>query len=238
MNARAAIPAVGLFLVALAGTAMAANPVIDFSSAAGGGTVSYAGGPADPVIGSNIVIDTVFGQNTPANSTIHGVTQGVLNFTSGPFVSFSNNVYTFGAGGAASFTVTGAVPDAGIAGTMLLTGQLEKVTVDVSQNTVFLFTGSGTDTKDPALVAYFGLTGDSFAFGPAVVHINPNSAACAAPCAFSGDAFGIDIPNVGSPAAGIPTLNEWAALGMLTFLAGVGVWAIRRRAAGGMPPAA
>jgi hypothetical protein len=240
MNARIAFSAASLLLVALAGPALAASPVIDFASAAGGGTISYAGGPTDVLIGSDIVIDTVFGQNTPANSTVHGVTQGLLNFTSGPFVSFSNNVYTFGPGGAASFTITGAVPDAGIANTTLLTGQLEKVTVDVSQNTVFLFTGSGADTKDPALVAYFGLTGASFAFGPAVVHINPNSATCAAPCAFSGDAFGIDIPNVGSVSAtGVPTLDEWAVLGMLTLLASVGVWAIRRRQAlADIPPAA
>jgi hypothetical protein len=237
MHARAVFPAVGLFLVALAGPALAASPVIDFASAAGGGTVSYAGGPIDVLIGNNVVIDSVFGKNTPLNSTVHAVTQGLLNFTSGPFVSFTNNVYTFGPGGVASFTITGAVPDAGVANTTLLTGQLEKVTVDTSLNTVFLFTGSGADTKDPTLVAFFGLTGVSFAFGPGVVHINPSSPACAAPCAFSGDAFGIDIPNVGS-AAGIPTLNEWAVLGMLTLLAGVGVWAIRRRpAVAGIPPA-
>jgi IPTL-CTERM motif len=228
VKTRGALVAAGLLLLMLAGRAPAATPVIDFNSAPGGGTVSYAGG-ASPVIGSNIAIDTVLGVNTPLHAaTTHAVVNGILTFTSGPFVSFNNNVYTFGPGGNASFTITGAVPDAGIADTTLLTGELSEVTVDISSNTVLLFTASGSDTKDADLVAYFGIVTTAFVFGPGVVHINPTSPACAAPCAFSGDAFGIDIPNA-SAGTPIPTLSEWSLIGMMALLAAGAVWTLRRR---------
>src|SRR5262245_61733006 len=50
-----------LCLVLLAGPSLAADPIIDFASSTTGGTVSYAGGPTDPLIGRNIVVDSVFG---------------------------------------------------------------------------------------------------------------------------------------------------------------------------------
>ncbi len=222
-----------LFLVLLAGPASAANPIIDFAGSTSGGAISYAGGPTDPLIGSAIVVDTVLGVNTPQHASVHEVREGRLNFTSGPFVSFANGVYTFGAGGAASFTITGAVPDGEITNRTLLTGRLSGVTFDTSSNTVFLFTGDGTDTKDASLVAFFGLTGTTFAFGPAVVKVNPTSQPCPGPCAVSGVAFSVDVPNVVSPATtAVPTLSEWGVAIMMALLAAVGLWAMRRRSPG------
>jgi len=222
-----------LLLVLLARPAVAANQIIDFASSTVGGTVSYAGGPTDPLIGSAIIVDSVFGVNTPQNGSTHIVNQGFLNFTSGPFVSFSNGVYTFGPGGAVSFTITGAVPDANITDRILLTGRLAKVTFDTTSSTVFLFTGDGTDRKDVSLVAFFGLTGASFVFGPAVVKVNPTSQPCPGPCAVSGVSFSLDVPNVVSTTTtAIPTLSEWGVVIMMAVLAAGGLWAMRGRSPG------
>jgi len=218
-----------LCLVLLAGPALAANPILDFTSSTSGGTISYGGGPTHPLIGSAIVIDGVFGLNTPQSAGNHGVDRGRLNFTSGPFVSFASGVYTFGAGGAASFTITGGVPDGEITNRTLLTGRLARVSFDTSSNTVFLFTADGMDTKDANLVAFFGLTGTSFVFGPAVVKVNPTSQPCPGPCAVSGVAFSVDVPNVVSTTTTVvPTLSEWGVAIMMAILLVVGLWAMRR----------
>lgn len=235
MTIRVGLLVVGLFPMLLAGPASGQSPIIDFSSFVGGGSISYAGGPTDPLVGSNIVIDVVVGTGTPANPGSHVVTQGLLNFTSGPFGGFSGNVYSFGAGGPASFRITGGVPDAGISNATLLTGQLSSVSVDTSSNVIYLFTGDGTDTKHAQLVGFFGLSGSSFAFGPGVIHILPDSPPCSAPpCAFRGTALDADIPNAGSSTSqAIPTLSEWALIVLLTLLVSVGLWTLRRQG----PPA-
>src|SRR5438552_244812 len=100
-----------LFTIAVLTAALSASAmaqfVIDFAGSTGG-TVSYAGG-ASPLVGTGIIVGSVSGIVTPLHVGSHTVTGGILNFTTGPFVSQSGTVLTFGSGG--SLTITGAVSD-------------------------------------------------------------------------------------------------------------------------------
>lgn len=146
---------------------------IDFSTgtAGVGGTVNYAGGAA-PLVGSNILIQQVTATNTPSHAGTYNVTNGgsgvgMLNFTTGDFVSFNptGNVYTFGAGG--SLTITGAIPAAGITSSQtLLTSPSISAQYDQGTGSVTLtIIGPDSDTKDPNLLKFLGLpSGISFQF--------------------------------------------------------------------------
>jgi PEP-CTERM motif-containing protein len=188
-----------------------AGPIVSFSDNLGGGTISYAGGSGN-LAGANIPIEIVTGVGTSQHSGNHSVTQGALNFTTGNLVGFSNGVYTFGAGG--SFTIIGGVPDASIAsGTTLLTGQLSTAAVDVSSSTgVYLFTGSGSDTPNQALLAYFAMSGTSATLGPVTIHVNPTTACnpCGSGTAFAGGAYSIYVPDAPAP---VPEPATLALLG-------------------------
>src|SRR5262245_25272325 len=95
-----ALLGVGLF----ASTASAA-PAIDFNMDAvqPGSSLSYAGG-ANPLVGTNLSVDSVVGVSSPANNNvIENLTGGTLNFTSGAHSAG----FTWGAGG--SITITGGV---------------------------------------------------------------------------------------------------------------------------------
>ena len=223
--------------VSLPAVALAQSIVVDFSSFVVSGAVSYAGGPADPLVGTGIVIDSVIGLNTPAGIGSHAVTSGALTFTTGPFTGFSGTVYSFGGAALGSFTITGGVPAAGIAdGTTLLTGRLSGASVDVSSNTVYLFTADGVDVKNPQLVSFFGLGGALFLFGPAALHLSPTSQPCTAPCAFTATSLDADVPNTVLPLPqAVPTLSEWGLIALSTLLVGVALWGVRRQASPAHP---
>ncbi len=191
-----------ILAVAFSGAALA-NPIIDFGtgSLGAGGTISWAGGTA-PLVGSGILIGVVAGVNTPSNAGGHTVTSGTLNFSTGSFASFSGGTYTFNGGG--TFTITGGVPDALIAnGTTLMSGSFTSATM--SSGTVNLFLGNGTDTKDPTLVAFFGLTpGIPFMFSG--FSITTGSVPSGSASAFSTTAFSTDISNTALPEPGTITL--------------------------------
>jgi hypothetical protein len=182
--------------------------VIDFSGV-DGGTFSYNGSVGGNLVGSGIVIDTVTGVLTPLHAGSHPVSGGLLSFTTGGLIDFANGVYTFGAGGANSFLITGGVADAGIAnGSTLLSGQISSATLDTSTGTVHLFTTNGLDTKNATLVAYFGESATAWAFGPGTIHgfgIAPSNCfttgATRSPTGpqVCDHAFGTDIPNTGTP---------------------------------------
>lgn len=157
----------GVFLaVALAGSVSA--DVIDFSTGPGvdSGTVSYAGG-ANPLVGSNILIGQVKGVGTPSNNgVIDSITNGILAFTTGAFLSFDSltQTYTFGPGG--SLTITGMGPGCTTiggcptnnpdtsSGPNLVTGSILSATYQAGEFNIALV--AGNDTKDPLLVQFFG----------------------------------------------------------------------------------
>jgi PEP-CTERM motif-containing protein len=204
-----------------------AGPIIDFSGSSGG-TVSFlTGGCAtDDMCGVNISIETVAGNDTPQNAGLYNIWQGSLNFTTGSLVSFSNGLYTFGAGEANSFTITGRVPSAlGWANTTLVTGRLLSMTVNTTSPTgIYLLTASGSGIMNEALAAYFGFTGTSFDLSQATIHITlaPTAGLAldgVAP-AFGGSAFSIGIPYAPTP---VPEPGTFALLG--SGLLGLATWA-------------
>jgi PEP-CTERM motif-containing protein len=190
---------------AFAATSAHASTIIDFQGGSGG-TVNYGGG-GGILSGINIAINTVLGINTPANNSSFAVTSGYLNFQTGSLASYDagTGTYTFDGGG--SFTITGGVSAAGIdattngSPTVLLSGGFLGATVG-TQNQVKLFIGSGTDTKNPSLVSFFGLPADSlFAFGPATTDVNLTSGAYNGG-AFAGTTFSTDVANTVVPEPG------------------------------------
>jgi hypothetical protein len=131
-----------------------------------GGTLSYSGDPGAPLIGTNIIFDTVVGTGTPANNGVaYEVVGGDLDFTTGPNTS-EGAFYTFGSGG--SFVLSGTVrrPDLSIvASGVLLSGSFvgESIVLGLGGGNG-LFSGVGTDTKNPDLLAEYGITAALFDF--------------------------------------------------------------------------
>jgi hypothetical protein len=148
-------------LVLLPSTALAIPSIVfDTTPGGAGGTLNYdgAGGPA---IGTDIVFVEIQGVDTPANT---GVTLACVNcsldFTTGANTQEGpGQLWIWDGGG--SFTLTGDVPALGLVGATLLTG-----TFTGTANTPglagtdpnALFVAIGTDTKDPTLAAFYGLT--------------------------------------------------------------------------------
>ena len=137
-----------------------ASTVLDFGiTAPTTGTLSYAGGAA-PLIGSGIDVDDVVGLNTPSNNNVLSICAScTLGFETGA----STGGWNYGAGGI--ITITGGIdfPDATpdiATGTTLLQGTFNSANVVDVGNGNFEFQivgGSFTDTKQPDLLAFYGL---------------------------------------------------------------------------------
>ena len=135
-----------------------ADAILDFGiGAPTTGSISY-NGSGGPLVGSGIQVDNVVGLGTPANDgSSLTITDGVLNFTSGDFVSYDagTNVWTFGGGG--SIAIEGCI-DTGQGqecGT-LLSGTFDSASVQGFDS--FKISGASfSDWKDEDLAAYFGL---------------------------------------------------------------------------------
>jgi hypothetical protein len=142
--------------VALLGVAAPATavPVIDFGIAAPtAGTVSWAGG-SNPLVGTNITVDTIAGVDTPANAGVSGVCTGcLLNFTTGAYIGTSGTTASFAAGGEVSIVNGG--------GTTLLKGAfVDSPNAPALRNlggTLRLFQATISDAVNPDLAAFFGL---------------------------------------------------------------------------------
>jgi hypothetical protein len=147
--------------LALAPPAQALPIDIDFSGTGGAGTIMYAG-TGGALVGANISILNSSGNNTPSNDGVHAVTGGVLSFTTGSLMTFANGVYTFA--GPGTITLTGGIADAGLAGgSTVLLGSFSIATAQLQPGGTLAFGlfGSGPDSKNADLVAYFGLPGTS-----------------------------------------------------------------------------
>jgi hypothetical protein len=126
------------------------------------GSISYDGG-ANPLIGTNIQIDSVIGLNTPllANITLP-LTNAVLKFKTGNLTRYINDennplkAYYFGEGGSESITIVGGAKDQ-IAGTTLLTGKIDSVTVIAQGPLSKASFATFMDFKSPELLKLFGL---------------------------------------------------------------------------------
>lgn len=121
------------------------DQLVDF-----GGTIS---GNGTTVTGTNIIFDEVVGSDG-ISGQLFCSPDCFLNFTSG---TYDSGTGTYGAGG--SFTVTGTVyTGTGGSGTQVATGTLLSGTFTSGQ-IVFgtFFVGVGPDTKNAALLAWFGL---------------------------------------------------------------------------------
>ena len=218
-------------IITFAGFA-SADITIDFATGfadSQGGTISYAGG-VTPLIGEHIVIGLVRGIDTPSNAgPAHAVGGSLggwagLDFTTGNFISFSGNLYTFGSGGA--LTITGTVPDAGInTDTLLLNAS--PISASFQVNTRELTVVLGNDTKDPDLLDYFGLPADTqFQIALGTIHTEDILAYNGDPYVSGGsftsdDALSTDIPN-----AAVPEPATMLLLG--SGLLGMGMYARRR----------
>ena len=136
----------------LAGSAMA--DVIDFVGAgADPGTISYAGG-LNPLVGTNILINGVFGTGTLLNGTgtVFPVLTGRLDFTTCIFLTYipAIKLYEFGGGG--TLTITGSGPGAS-SGT-LLSGSV--ISAEYQAGTYKVALAAGDDTKNTELLTFFG----------------------------------------------------------------------------------
>ena len=159
----------GLLVAGLFAQAASAAPtIIDFATGSAniGGSISYAGG-ATGLVGSGIGIGQVSGNFTPSNNFITSpVTGGTLQFTTGAFSGFSGGVYSFGSGGFLNITGAsvgcltvggcgGNTPNT-TSGPLLLSAPIISGTFNTN-GVLQLTIVTGADTKDPFLLAFYGL---------------------------------------------------------------------------------
>jgi hypothetical protein len=192
-------------------TALAAlaDPLIDFSGGYGG-TIS-SGGLGTAVTGLNIAISQLLALDVPLNAVqpmaVTGPSgTGLLNFTTGTLTSVTsdaNGVYTYKYGGGGTFNITGNVVGAGITtNPELLSGSFfdGSFTVqNIRSMSMVTFTAAGVDSKNAALLSYFGVPGTTqFTFAGFSIganffgNVGSNGA-------FSATAFSTDLANTATP---------------------------------------
>lgn len=155
------------------GTQAEALSILTFDQTVDGGTIGYAGGAA-PATGSNVAYDILVATGTPLNAGTYGCSGCSLNFTTGANTVNTSlggglRSYQWAAGG--TFTLTGTVfnpSDLSIIATgTLLVGSFTSASATTQiltglNNDIINFIGQGTDTKNPDLLAFFGITNDAW----------------------------------------------------------------------------
>ena len=146
------------------------------------GTMSWDGSGA--LVGTNIVFKTITGLGTPANngSTLSCVGDCLLNFVTGTYIGIVAGSATWNPGG--SFVLTGDIAGIADSGTVL-TGTWS---TNVTQLFGTMFAGQGVDTKDAAMLSYFG-------FAPGTPFISTSTFITAVPVAVTSGAFNVDLTN-------------------------------------------
>jgi hypothetical protein len=173
------------------------------------GSVSWAGGSA-PLVGTDIVFQWVTGTDTPANSGAQVDCDGcVLNFVTGTYAGAG----IWNPGG--SFTLTGDLVGVADSGALLTGHWISSVTM-LGGSFQSIFVGEGADTKDAALLSYFGFASDvSFNFASTII-TGPVSVASGS---FDAEVTNADITNVAVPEPGT----------LLLLGGGISALALRRR---------
>src|SRR5690242_13210989 len=101
----------GLAAVILFANTATADPMLTFDVVVGAaqtGQLSYAGGDS-PLVGTDILVDSVTGINTPLNTNVTQMCVGcLLSFNTGPLSGTTGAAWFFNAGGFIS--ITGSVP--------------------------------------------------------------------------------------------------------------------------------
>jgi hypothetical protein len=154
-----------LVAVAAAGVMMAspvhALPIVtlEFHITTGAaGTVSFAGG-AHPLVGTNLAVANVVALDAAGNQVggMNACTNCFLNFTTGGFTGTGASSPTWDFAGGGTIALTGDFP---AAGSTLFSGSFgtDGASVLWLSNSSKIVGGSFSDTKDPALLAFFGLT--------------------------------------------------------------------------------
>lgn len=146
----------------------------DANPATTGGTIKYDGAGGAAYTSVSIKLDQVSGSGTPISGAF-ACNDCVLEFTTGSLVTYTNalptnQTWTWSAGG--SFTIRGAVPAAGIAAnTLLVSGTFDGASMfRAGGSATMQFGGAGFDTKNPDLLALFGL-GPDYAWEGAITNI-------------------------------------------------------------------
>jgi len=137
-----------------------AQPALDFTiPSSPGGSISYAGGPTS-LSGTGIGISEVQGESTDLNNLVElAVSNGSMSFTTGALVSSSGGTWTFGAGGAGSFTLTGGIASLGLgSSTVLLSGEITSVTATNIGGPMYLTWGGYFNSVNTALAGYYGVS--------------------------------------------------------------------------------
>lgn len=140
--------------------ARAASLQFNLTNAQTSGTVSYAGGTTNPMVGTGIEIVDIIGLGTSSNAgTAVTCSSCTLSFTTGNYTGFSGDTWDFLAGG--TIQITGGVDSLSIAdGSTLLDGSFTSAQLHDHSNGVFhlhLNATTFTDTKNSTLTDFYGL---------------------------------------------------------------------------------
>jgi hypothetical protein len=162
---RRVLKAAGLLLVAsMVAAAPARAATLDFDNTVflPGGSLTYAG-TGGPLLGTGIAFDELVAAGTGGTDGTYACVGCILTFTTGTFAGTAFGSDFWNPGG--SFTLFGAVPTAGVpVATVLLSGSFSGNPNGANVGGIFTFQGAGIDSKNPDLLAFFGLS-NPFVFG-------------------------------------------------------------------------
>jgi len=176
-----------VFLSLAAVLVMSASTTLTFSDTTGvnmKGTVTYAGG-ASALVGTKIALGELIVNGAPLNDGVYALdgsiacgntvggdgTCGSLDFTTGAGLqpgSLAGVDNNFAGGG--SITIVGTLKN--LAGTVTIaSGTLATGSFDSANATAASTSGIGLDTKDPTMLAFFGITNPNFTFAHVTLDI-------------------------------------------------------------------